>query len=100
MDLELALLIGAMTWSAVSFLKFLRAGMLWDAATLAVVVAVSIGVAFLVKATGQALAGANTAEVVVTGYMAGSVIRAAYEFKKALDTNDSAKEPKLFTGPN
>jgi hypothetical protein len=100
MDIELAVLIGAMSWTAVSFLKYLRAAQYWDAATLAVVVGVSVAVAFLVKAAGFALAGANAAEVVVVGYMAGSVSRSLYELKKAIDTSDSAKEPKLFTAPH
>lgn len=99
MDLELAALIGAMTWTAVSFLKYLRAGAYWDAATLGVVVAVSVGFAFLVKAAGYALEGENAAGVIIAGYVAGSALRVTYEFKKAIDSNDSAREPKMFDKP-
>jgi hypothetical protein len=94
-DIELAALIGAMGWTAVSFMKHIRAGALYDALTLAVVVGVGIGVAFLVQAAGQALQGQNAASVVIAGYAGSSAIRVVYEIKKALDGNDSAKEPKL-----
>lgn len=98
MDIELAVLIGAMGASAVAFLKFLRAGQYWDAATLVVVIGVCIGVAFLVQAADVALQGKNAAYVVIAGYMAGSAFRVVYETVKAVG-GAFAKEPKLFTAP-
>lgn len=96
MNLEVAALIGAMTWTAVSFLKHIRAKEYNNALTLVVVVAVSVGVAFLVQAAEMAFVGDNAATVVIAGYAASSALRVVYEYKKAIDTSDSASEPKLI----
>lgn len=99
LSLEVAAIIGAMAWTALSLLKHLRVGQYGDALSLVVAVGVGIAATFLVQAAGMALDGANVARVVVVGYGATATIRVVYELKKALDGNDTAKEPKLFTNP-
>lgn len=99
LSLEVAAIIGAMAWTALSLLKHLRAGQYGDALTLVVGVGIGVAATFLVQAAGMALDGANAARVVVVGYGATSIIRIPYELKKAFDQNDSAKEPKLFENP-
>lgn len=99
MELDVLVIIAAMTWTAVAFLKHLRVGAYYDAATLVVIVGVGIGITFLVQASGRAFAGSNAADIVLVGYAATSVLRAAYEFKKAFDNGDVAKEPKLIAPP-
>lgn len=94
-----AAIIAAMGWTAVSFLKHLSAKDYDGAKTLAVVVVVCVGAAFLVQAAEVAFDGYNAAKVVLAGYVASSVLRVAYEFKKAFDNNDSANEPRLFGNP-
>lgn len=99
LSLEVAAIIGAMTWSAMSLLKHLRSGQYGDALSLLAAVGVGIAATFLVQAAGMALDGANAARVVVVGYGATSTIRVIYELKKSWDTSDSAKEAKLFDNP-
>lgn len=91
-----ALFIGAMTWTAISFLKHLKAGNNGDALTLAVVVGVGIGIAFLLQAADVAFAEDRWAKVVLAGYAGTSALRVPYEFKKAISNDESSAEPKLF----
>lgn len=95
-----------MIWTTVSALKLLSAKKLNDFLTLLVVVAVGIGVAFLLRASdfsagidvgSVVLAKLNVASTVLFGYGLSSFARVAYELKKAVDGGDSAVEPKLFS---
>lgn len=97
------LVAAAMIWTALSFMKLLRAGQYGDALTVVVLVLVGIGVAALARASSYAaefgLDNANLADVAFIGYGMSSTARALYEFKKGIDSSDNAKEPKLFENP-
>lgn len=105
MEFTPVLVAGAMIWTAVSALKLLSAKKTNDFLTLMVVVAVGIGVAFLLRASdfsaginvgSVALSKLNIASTILFGYGLSSFARVAYEVKKAVDGHDSAVEPKLF----
>lgn len=105
MEFTPVLVAGAMIWTAVSALKLLTNGKMNDFITLMVVVAVGIGVAFLLRASDFSagidvgsvnLAKLNVASTILFGYGLSSFARVAYEVKKSIDSNDSAVEPKLF----
>lgn len=100
MELDVLAIIGAMTWTVTATLKHLRAKAYHDALSLVVIVGVGIGVTFLVQASGRAFADSNAADIVLVGFAATSVLRATYEFKKAIDSSDSAAEPKLVPPPS
>lgn len=97
------LVAAAMVWTALSFVKLLRAGQYGDALTILVLVIVGVGVALLARESSYAgdfgLARASLADCVFVGYGFSSTTRALYEAKKALDSGDNAKEPKLFANP-
>lgn len=104
-DFSSLAIIGLMTWTAVAFLKHLRAKAYNDAITLVVILVVAVAVTCLLAASdfgagvkvGEfSLADVNFASKVLVGYGASSVLRAIYEGKKAVDSSTSAAEPKLL----
>lgn len=96
-DAKAVVILAAMAWTAVSFLKHVAAKDYAAVKTLAVIIVVCVGGAFLLQAAEVAFEGFNAAKVVLAGYIASSALRVAYEYKKAFDSNDSAKEPRMFT---
>lgn len=97
------LVAAAMVWTSLSFMKLLRSGKYGDALTVLVLVVVGVGIAFLAAASSYAgefgLEGAKFADKVFIGFGFSSSARTLYEFKKGIDNNDSANEPKLFDNP-
>lgn len=96
-DAKAVVLLAAMAWTAVAFLKHMAAKDYASAKTLGVIVAVCVGGAFLLREAEVAFVGFNAAKTILAGYIASSALRVAYETKKAIDSNDSAKEPSLFS---
>lgn len=95
-----------MIWSTVSALKLLSAKKFNDFMTFMVVIAVGVGVAFLLRASdfsagidvgSVVLSKLNVASTILFGYGLSSFARVAYEVKKSLDSSESAQEPKLFS---
>lgn len=91
--------------TAMAVLKHIRAGQMNDVLTIVVVLAVSVGVAFLLRGSdfaggidvgGKALADLNGASTVLFGVALGSASRTAYQTLKAVDHSQSAAEPKLI----
>lgn len=97
------LVAAAMVWTTLSFVKLVRAGQVGDALTVLVLVVVGVLVAVLARESSFAsdfgLDGASIADCVFVGFGFSSTARALYETKKALDSGDNAKEPKLFENP-
>lgn len=106
--LEFAPLVvaAAMVYSLVSTAKQMMSGAVRDAATFVVSFGISVGVAFLLRASDFAvgvdigtttLASLNGASTILFGFALASLSKVGYEMKKAVDNSDSAKEPKMFT---
>lgn len=106
MDLPVAgaVLLAALIWAFVDFLKNLRAAD-WNATVTQLIVWAS-GVAgvFLIGATqfakdthinGQVLTDLDGASKLVVGLLFSSLASGAYQVKKAVDSSDSAKQPPL-----
>lgn len=91
-------LIGAMAWTAVAILKHLRVKQYNDALTIVVIVGIAFVATVILGASHFAgvIAHTNVADKFLIAYGATSVLRVGYEFKKALDGTDSAKEAKLI----
>lgn len=101
------LVLLALVWATISFLKDLTNGKTNGMITQVIVWAAGVLFAWLfsesdfgssiaIGDTGQTLGSINVASLVLVGMAVGSLASVAYEFKKARDNNDSAVEPKLL----
>lgn len=105
MEFDVLLIATAMVYTASGVLKHARAGQWYDVLTIGVVFAVAVGVAFLLRSSdfaggfevgGKALADLNGASTVLVGYAIASASRLLHQVVKAVDTTQSAAEPKLI----
>lgn len=96
--------------TGMALLKHLTNGQSREALTLFAAIALGIGVAFLLRASdfasgidladGKSLANINAASTIMVGVALASLARTGIQTWKAVDTNQSAAEPKLFPSPS
>jgi hypothetical protein len=107
-DFAPLLIVVSMIQTALAILKHARAGQWNDVATIGVAVGVGILVVAMLRASDFAtgievvnipLNQLNIASVMMLGFAAGSTARTAHQTLKAVDSSQSAKEPKLFPPP-
>lgn len=101
------LLLGALIYKFIDFLKYVT-NKDWNAAgTQAIAWLAGVAGVFLFASTtfartneigGMSFAALGVGDKVFIGLMATSIFSAAYDFKKSFDNNDSAKTPSLFGG--
>ena len=105
MEVFTAVTLATLVVKLTSFLKYLTAGQLRDAATQAVPWAAGVGATWVaaqasvsegVRIWGEVTLGSLDGwSVVLTGLALGSGASFSYDVKKAIDVSDSAAEPPL-----
>lgn len=109
--MEQVVALAAITFFAgkcIEFLKYLRARDINGALTLISVMVAGVAAIFLgaassvtktlvIPGTAQALGDMNGAGKLFVGLVLTSLTSVVYDFKKAFDGNDSAKQPPLTT---
>lgn len=105
MEVWPTVMLGALVWKFVDFLKYLRAADWNGVGTQIVAWVAGVGAVFLVAQTefahgidvgGRALSVLPGWDLLVLGLMATSLLSAAYDVKKSIDNSDSAAVPPLF----
>lgn len=106
MDFGAAALIGALVYSVINFLKYVRARDVNAAGTQLCVWVAGVGVVFLASTAavtnqfvfnGTALVHMDTGSKIIIGLMASSLFATVpHDLKKAFDNSDSAATPPLI----
>lgn len=99
-------LLGALVYKFVDFLKYLRVGdwnaagtqaIAWVAGIVAVILFAATDFGKSIDVGGQALSDLNFASTLVIGLSATSLFSTVYDLKSAVDRTDSGKTPALVT---